>query len=136
MAEEVRVSRWAIGLAITVMLAISAWSVAGLTWGGRIGSRVEYILESQRELKGDMGEMRKKIDSFISEGMSKRYTSADATQDKETVLTLVKTMYDKHQVAIDELKARLDRVQNTFETRILALEHDRQTGGGKGAPSP
>ena len=111
MGDQVRVSRWLIGISVTILLFLSGLTVKALTWGSALSTRVDYIAEQ-------IGEMKQSIAS----GTQKRYTSDDATNDKAALRQMIE-LVDKNNAAMSQkIESRLDRVQSGLETRVLELE--------------
>lgn len=80
MAEGIKLSRTVLGLIATVLL-----QVAGLlVWGSSLNARVEFIQTQLVEIK----------ESMVA-GTRDRYTTGDASRDKELYLQLFKGNADR-----------------------------------------
>lgn len=111
MGDQIRVSRWLVGISVTILLFVSGLTVKALTWGSALSTRVDFIAEQITDLK-----------SSVANGTQKRYTSDDATNDKATLRQMIEIV-DKNSAAMSQkIESRLDRVQSGLETRVLELE--------------
>lgn len=89
MAESIRVNRSVLGLIVTLLIQIAAL----LIWGSALNARVSFIQEQLVDIKSSM-----------TTGTQQRYTTSDASRDKELYMRLFESNEKRISKLEEELK--------------------------------
>lgn len=93
MAEsEIKVNR----VMLTILLFVATQAIAGIIWGSTLSVRVSY-----------MSDQINKMEATLTSGTQFRYTSADASKDKELMHSLVSANGRR----LEALEKRVDRLE-------------------------
>ena len=93
MKEEIRVSRWGVGVACTILLFVIAQTGAVVIWGARLTERVSAM---SRELSD--------IKQSLAIGTQYRYTSEDARADRQSMMILLDAINQR--ISLSEQRIR------------------------------
>lgn len=93
LAEEIKVSRWGVGVLVTILLFIVVQTVAVVIWGARLTERVE-----------NMSSRFASIESSIMVGTQYRYTSEDASRDRAAMMQLLDAINQRVSLSEQRIK--------------------------------
>ena len=96
MADDLKISRWALGVGSTIAIVLVGQTVTAIIWGARLSATVEAMQSQLQELKGQ-----------VTTGTQYRYTSEDASRDKQAMLELYRLVLHR----IDLSEKRIERLE-------------------------
>jgi len=96
MADDLKISRWALGVGSTIAIVLVGQTIAAIIWGARLSATVEAMQSQLQELKGQ-----------VTTGTQYRYTSEDASRDKQAMLELYRLVLHR----IDLSEKRIERLE-------------------------
>jgi hypothetical protein len=75
--DQIKLSRWLIGIAVTLLLFVATQTATGIWWASAITADMRYVREE------------------ITESKAERYSKAEAAKDKELYLAFIKSLEDR-----------------------------------------
>jgi hypothetical protein len=102
MSEEIiKLNRTTLAMLVTIVLFLAGQTVAAIVYGARIGVEVNALKESMSEIK-----------QAANDGTRFRYTSQDASRDKEMMLQIISGI--NHRCDLSE--KRIERLEDRGRT--------------------
>ena len=67
MSDHLKVSKWLVGICVTILICIGGFTVKALTWGSALTTRVDYIASTLDKIENRMDKVQGTLESRIFE---------------------------------------------------------------------